>query len=67
MFMGTRLGDEKFLAGDLEILKRCDAIYMLSNYLDSKGAKEELKFAYEQGKEIYFELDGIPDVDLQSV
>lgn len=56
MFMGSRLGgDEKFIEGDLEILKRCDAIYMLNNWQDSVGAKLELTKAQEVGLEIYYE------------
>lgn len=56
MFMGSRLGgDEGFIVGDLEILSRCDAIYMLLNYRESKGALQELEVARRLGLEIYFE------------
>jgi len=41
--------------GDLEILRRCDAIYMLSNYKESMGALAELKLAQELGREVYYE------------
>lgn len=44
-----------FLLGDLEILKRCDAIYMLNNWQRSEGAKGELKLAVELGLEVYYE------------
>ena len=44
-----------FLDGDLEILRRCDAIYMLSNWRESVGAMQERKQAGEWGLEIYYE------------
>ena len=46
---------QRYLDGSLELLKRCDAIYMLSNFRSSEGAQEELRQAKEQGLEIYFE------------
>jgi len=56
MFMGSRLGgDEKFIEGDLEILSRCDAIFMLSGFSHSVGAMIELEKAKELGLEIYYE------------
>lgn len=58
MFMGSRLGgDEKFIEGDLEIVKRCDGIYMLNNWQKSEGAKLELAKAQEIGLAIYYEGD----------
>ena len=44
-----------FIRGDLEILKRCDAIYLLNNWQNSEGARGELKSAKELGLEIYYE------------
>ena len=55
MFMGEDKPDLIFLDGDLEILRRCDAIYMLSNWRESVGAMQERKAAEEWGLEIYFE------------
>ena len=55
-FMGD--GDDlKYLDGDLEILRRCDAIYMLKGADCSLGAIEELKLAKELGLEIIQEGD----------
>jgi len=45
----------KWLRGDLEMIARCDAIYMLDNWKDSKGAKMELKEATRLKKEILYE------------
>ena len=44
-----------WLRGDLEILKRCDAIFMLANWVNSKGAQLELEEARKRGLEIYYE------------
>ena len=55
MFMGSMLANEVFMQGDLEIVRRCDAIYMLSNYKDSEGALRELELAKELGLKIYYE------------
>ena len=39
------LPEATFLVGDLEILRRCEAIYMLAGWEKSKGATEERKLA----------------------
>lgn len=63
VFMGF-VGDERdgsniFLLGDLEILKRCDAIYMLNNWRASSGAKGELELAKKLNLEVYYEASEI--------
>ena len=55
--MGGTCPDQVFIDGDLEILKRCDAIYMLDNCTESEGAKLELATAAKNNKLIYFEWD----------
>lgn len=47
--------DDMFINGDLEILKRCDAIYMLQGWENSVGATGEFNLAMELGLEVYFE------------
>jgi len=47
--------DDVWLKGDIEILKRCDAIYMMSTWRESKGSQEEYRIARELGKEIIFQ------------
>lgn len=44
-----------WLEGYLEILKRCDSIYMLKNWQESKGAQAELILARTMKKRIYWE------------
>jgi Domain of unknown function (DUF4406) len=41
---------------DLELLSRCDAIFMLPNWLDSKGAKIEELYAREHSIPVFYEL-----------
>lgn len=44
-----------WLEGDIEILKRCDSIYMLKGWEQSKGAKRELEVAIENNLEVLYE------------
>jgi len=57
MFFGTNHDGDKYIwiKGDLEILKRCDAIYMLRGWKESEGAVMEYHVANERGMGIYFE------------
>lgn len=43
--MGGIVPDEAFLAGDLEILRRCDAVVLLTGWNESAGALAERDFA----------------------
>lgn len=47
--------DDTWLKGDLEILKRCDAIYLLKGYQKSEGSIKELEIARSVGLEIFYE------------
>ena len=47
--------DDTWLRGDLEILSRCDAIYLLKNWSRSEGAQKEYALARRLGLEIYYE------------
>ncbi len=49
--------DNTWLDGDLEMLKRCDAIYMLRGWEKSKGATAEHQLAIKMGLEVYFEIN----------
>jgi len=49
---------EAWIERDIEILKRCDAIYMLRGWRNSRGAKIEHAKAKEFEKEIYYEENG---------
>jgi len=47
--------DDFWLKGYLEILRRCDMVYVLANYRTSSGALAELAEAKRLGLEIEFE------------
>lgn len=47
--------DNVWLDGDIEILRRCDAIYMMEGWIRSIGARAEHELARELGMEIYYE------------
>jgi len=53
-FMGGIVPDAVFLAGDLELLKRCDHICMLPRWMDSEGSRAEYDYAVENGIEEVF-------------
>ena len=55
MFMDWDDDGNIFIEGDLEFIRRVDAIYMLSNYKDSPGALKELELAESLGLEIIYE------------
>lgn len=46
---------EKHMVKDIELLLSCDAIYMMDNWIDSKGASIEYDIANRLGKDIWFE------------
>ena len=55
-FFGGTLPDETWLSGDLELLRRCDALFLMSNAANSTGAQEEAKLAKTLGLPV---LEGI--------
>jgi hypothetical protein len=48
--------DEVWLKGDLEILRRCDAIYMVKGWLGSEGATKEYNLAGRLNMPVLFDL-----------
>jgi len=54
-WFGGICDDSVWLEGDLEMLRRCDAIYMLNTWHRSEGAISELKVAQRLGLEIIYE------------
>lgn len=57
MFMPVTRGE--IMSVDLEILSRCDAIYLLKDWQDSKGAIQERQFAASHGLTVY--VEGVND------
>lgn len=46
-----------FLNGYIEVLKKCDFIYMLPNWMSSNGAILEHKFALQNDIEIFYNIE----------
>lgn len=51
---------ETWLNADLEMLKRCDAIFMMPGWDDSAGAQQEYQFALDNDMQIFYLLDDVP-------
>ena len=47
---------EFFYEGDLLLLKRCDAVFMMDNWLESRGARLEKDFAERMSIPVFFDL-----------
>ena len=47
----------EFMLIDTTLLTMCDAIYLLDNWQDSNGAKEEKALAEAKGLKIMYEVD----------
>jgi len=48
-FMDGVMPDQAFLDGTMEMLKRCDLIYMIPNWKQSSGAILEREYAQKNG------------------
>jgi hypothetical protein len=58
---GPDIPSKAFLDGDLEILRRVDAIFMLPGWENSEGSKGELALAITLGLPVYDQLEDVPD------
>ena len=61
MLMDGLQPDDYFLKADLEILKRCDAIYMLPGWRTSEGARREYEFAQASGLPVLVSIAAIAE------
>lgn len=52
---------ETYMAGDFNMISRCDALVMIDNWKDSAGAKREHEYALCLGMPIYYAPD-LPDL-----
>lgn len=55
-FFGGACPDEVWLEGDLEIMRRCDGVYALEEWEQSKGAYKEVAEARRLGLPVFFRL-----------
>lgn len=55
----TELDRDDFIYRDLEILNKCDALFMMDNWKDSIGAKREHGHAVIINKPIYYGLSDL--------
>jgi len=58
---------ETWIELGLEMLSRCDAIFMLRNWKDSKGACRERELAASLEMPIFYEEDGYPNSDAEII
>ena len=57
MFFTGAAPDHVWLDGDIELLRRCDAILMTPHWQRSSGARAEEKLAREIGLPVFFTAD----------
>ena len=62
---GPDLPGETFIRGDLELVRRCDAVFLLPNWERSEGARIEWQHAESLGKDIYQDEKDVPDEEAQ--
>lgn len=58
-YFGGATDDQVWLAGDLEQLRRCDALFLVKGYEQSEGALGEIKLAKELDLPIFEDLDEV--------
>jgi uncharacterized protein (UPF0333 family) len=51
---GFKLSYDRYIAIDKEIIKRCDAVYVLPNWKTSNGCKIEIEFAKKNNIPVKF-------------
>lgn len=63
IYQSTGIFDYDFwLKCSIEILKKCDAIFLLHNWINSNGSKIEFEYALTNKIKIYYEKDGYPEL-----
>lgn len=58
-FFSGALPDETWLAGDLEMLRRCDALILTEDWRRSTGARKEADFAFDRGIPVFTKLEDL--------
>ena len=55
----TKLTQQNFYDGDLEILRRCDAILLIPGWGESKGARMECRFALRHDIPVFHDIESL--------
>jgi len=50
-----------YLDGDIEIMRRCDAVVLMEGWQQSEGAKREAREAIKAGTPVFHSLDEVRD------
>lgn len=53
----SKVAEQEILAGYLSVIKRCDALFLLPDWRDSKGATRELHYAREHDIPVFMRLE----------
>ena len=48
---------DDYIEGDLELISRCNGVFMLPDWIDSKGANIEREYATNIGLPVFYDLD----------
>lgn len=59
MFFQNAAPDHVWLDGDLELLKRCDAVLMTPDWERSSGARAEHAFALKLGLPVFYDVEAL--------
>lgn len=57
--LGSEASWRQHMVRDIEMLLECDAIYMMDNWIDSRGASIEYDVANRMGMDVWFETNVI--------
>ena len=63
MHMDGAVSREEFLAGTLEMMRRCDAVLMIPGWHESRGACKERNVATAMHKPVYYSITEVPEYD----
>jgi nucleoside 2-deoxyribosyltransferase len=58
-FYQNSLPDDTWLAGDLELLRRCDAVLLTLDWMRSSGARAERDFAINEGVSVFTTVEDL--------
>jgi hypothetical protein len=56
MFFQNAAPDAVWLAGDIELMKRCDAVIFTADWMLSSGARAEQKIAEDLGMPLFYNI-----------